>query len=153
MTRRITKVKYSDRVIIMYEVPRGDSVDTYTLDCMDAPTQSFVDALQRLKHLIPSWGDMTTEQAQNCEIRGAFFSWKRDIFGGGFTALRPLKNCASPMVLNMPHKPSMPYSDGGDEGTCLTTIENELLLAVCAEAEKYLDGERAQMELPLETES
>jgi hypothetical protein len=154
MTRRITKVKYSDRVIIMYEVPRGDSVDTYTLDCMDAPTQSFIDALQRLKTLMPYWGDMTTEQAQNCEIRGAFFSWKRPgIFGGGFTALRPLKNCASPMVLNMPHKPSMPYSDGGDEGMCLTTIENELLLAVCAEAEKYLDGERAQMELPLETES
>jgi hypothetical protein len=149
MTRRITKVKYSDRVIINYEVPRGDSVATYTLDCTDAPTQAFVDALQALKQLIPLWGDMTPEQAQNCEIRGAFFSWKRDIFGGGFTALRPLKNCASPMVLNMPHKPSQPYSGEGDEGVCLTTIENELLLAVCAQAEKYLDGERAQMELSI----
>ena len=151
MTRRITKVSYDgEEMHIEHIIQREGYSDTYKMTSEDAPTQSFIDALQTLKTLIPQWGDMTTEQTQNCEIRGAFFSWKRDVFGGGFTALRPLKNCASPMVLNMPHKPSMPYSDGGDEGMCLTTIENELLLAVCAEAEKYLDGERAQMELPLE---
>lgn len=52
-----------------------------------------------------------------------------------------------------PHKPSEPYSDGGDEGVCLTSKESELLCEVCRQAELYLDGERAQMELELDGKS
>jgi len=149
--RRIKKVRYDGaKVVIHYEVERNDdAIDEYTLSCVDAPTQAFRDAIAALGNLIANWTDVPASWAEGCEIRGAFFLHKRGIFGGGFTALKPLCNCNSPLVLNMPHKPSEPYSDGGDESVCLTSIESELLCAVCAQAELYLDGERAQMALAL----
>lgn len=152
MSKRIRKVKYDgENVTIHYEEERTNGgTDEYTLRCADKPTQEFIHALNDLGDLIPLWIDVPESWAQHCEIRGAFFSYKNDIFGGGFTFLKPLKNCASPFVGNCPHKPSEPYSQGGDDNGCLTTKENELLLAVCKQAELYLDGERAQMELPIE---
>jgi len=152
MNRRIKKVKYDGaKVIIHYEVERGEGkIDEYDMSCVDAPTAEFKKAMDALKSLIEEWCDMPGIKTEAIEIRGTFFSWKHGIFGGGFTAIRPLKNCNSPLVINAPHKPSEPYSDGGDESTCLTGIESELLCEVCRQAELYLDGERAQMELPLE---
>jgi len=148
MNRRIKKVKYDGvKVVIHYEVERAnEAIDEYTLSCVDAPTAEFKTALTALKSLLPAWTELTPF-GDNCEIRGAFFSYKNGIFGGGFTALKPLKNCNSPLVINAPHKPSEPYSEGGDESTCLTSNESELLCEVCRQAELYLDGERAQMEL------
>lgn len=152
--RRIRKVKYDGlKVYIQYEVQRpNDSVDEYNMTCTDQPTAAFKEALNALASLVPEWADMQGVAVASLEIRGASFSWKHGIFGGCFTALRPLKNCAAPLVLNMPHKPSEPYSDGGDEGVCLTGLEHDLLIELCRQAEAYLDGERAQMELPLEDE-
>jgi hypothetical protein len=152
MNRRIKKVKYDGaKVVIHYEVERAnEAIDEYTLSCVDAPTAEFKAAMNALKDVLPNWIDVHPDWAATCEVRGAFFSHKNGIFGGGFTALKPLKNCNSPLVINAPHKPSEPYSEGGDESVCLTAIESELLCEVCRQAELYLDGERAQMELPLE---
>lgn len=58
--RRIKKVKYDGaKVIIHYQVEReNESIDEYTLSCVDAPTTEFKQALDKLKTLIADWADM-----------------------------------------------------------------------------------------------
>jgi hypothetical protein len=122
------------------------------MECADAPTWSFVDALDNLKILVHGWTDKLIPSGIESKIKiaGASMSHKNGVFGGCFCALIQIGTCGSPIVLNMPHKPATPYSEGGDEGVCLTALEYDALVEVHNHALAYLDGERAQMELGLE---
>lgn len=148
--RQIRKVKYNDsKVIIEYQVERDGGCDKYTMECSDAPTQDFIDALDNLKILTKGWTGGLIECGDDCRVAGASMSHKNGVFGGCFCVLKPIAGCGAPLVLNMPHKPSVPYSEGGDEDVCLTGTEFDALQEVHNQALAYLDGERAQMELEL----
>ena len=145
MKRRITKIKHNaGKVKIDYLNERNDDqVDEYSLVCSDAPVPEFIEALQSLKKVLPSWLECKPDYTDNMTILGVSISWKGDNFGACVTALKPLKASNSPLVLNAPHKPMEPYS-GDDYANCLT---QEHIKNIVAEAEAYIDGTRAQMGL------
>lgn len=151
-TRQITKVKHSaDKTMIEYQEVHDDGrTDEYSLTCTDRPLPEFDAALQRLLEEMPDWCEIHQDgYFDNATVRGVSFSWKHGIMGAVVTLLKPLRHCQSPLVINAPHKTASPYSDGGDWSVCFTVEQRELLQAVIEQTEKYLDGERAQMELPL----
>jgi hypothetical protein len=149
--RQVTKIKDSDGKITMHwNIVRPDErVNEYTISCVDKPRPSFNAAMQAIAPTLATWCDLPEEWCEALEVIGVSISWSRDIMGAVVTAKRPCSS-AAPLIINAPHKPSIPYSDGGDESTCMTIEQIAAIEAVIVEAEMYLDGNRAQMELPLE---
>lgn len=146
----IRKVKHDgDTVTIHYTDVRGDYADEIVLESNEQPLQSFRDALQALALEVAEWCELPDEACEDLEIRGVSYTWKHEVMGATVTALRGLRRCASPLVLNCPHKTVEPYS-GDDVSCCLSGSQVDALRALEREAERYIAGERAQMELPLE---
>jgi hypothetical protein len=148
--RRITKIKEHDgKIIIHYQVIKADErIDEFTLSCTDAPRPEFQQAMQALTPTLAQWCDIPPAWCESLTVIGVSISWTKDIMGACVTAKRPCSSSA-PLILNAPHKPAMPYSEGGDDSVCLTMEQIEAVQAVIDEAEVYVDGDRAQMELQL----
>jgi hypothetical protein len=147
---RFTKIKFDgDKVRIEYEMPRkdGGDPDAYTLLSIDKPLPEFQVALQAMKQdvidiceLDPSCGDKLT-------VRGVTLTHTNDVLGACVTALKLLKTANAPLVLNTPHLPEASYS-GDDNGTpIMATAMGDRLSALMIEAERYVNGERAQASL------
>jgi hypothetical protein len=77
-------------------------------------------------------------------VRGVTITWTNDIMGACITALKALKGANAPLVLNTPHLPSEPYSEGGSPDFLLPEETAENIGALLNEAEAYIRGERAQ---------
>jgi hypothetical protein len=155
---RITKVKYSkSRVLVQYQVEReGSEPDEYSMECADAPHPDFEKALQALAPHAILWCELPEALVKRSRISGVSLSWNHDedgdvVMGAVVTALVTLVRCQSPLVLNTPHKPERPYSDGDPNAVtyCLTADCIAAIGKVLEEAEAYLDGKRAQGSLPL----
>lgn len=150
--RLITKVRYGqDKVSANYLVEHPDGrQDEYSVICTDQPLAEFDAALQALLEEMPDWCEISQEgYFDNAKVLGVSYSWKHGIMGAVVTLTRPLRHCGSPLVLNAPHKTEAPYSEGGDYSVCLTKEQADALKKVITECDRYLDGQRAQMELPL----
>ena len=149
---KITKVKIEkSKTRIHYLLPvrgRPEDMDEYTLSCSDAPKPSFYDAANALKAHAAAICEMAPGWAHNLEIKGVSFSWSNDVMGATITALKPLSGSNAPLVINTPHKPETPYSEGGDETNCLTPECADALRTLLNEARDYVDGDRAQNLLP-----
>ena len=150
--RLIQKVKYSkDRVKINYLIVHPDErTDAYAVDCVDRPRVEFDAALQKIADELCDWCELPEAWFENVTVLGVSFSFKDGNMGAVVTFQKPIRYCNSPLILNAPHKAEHPYSEGGDYSVCLTKEQIALLKDVIAECEKYLDGDRAQMRLPLE---
>jgi phage terminase small subunit len=64
--------------------------------------------------------------------------------GAGVTALVSLKTCNAPLVINTPHLPREPYVEDDEECPVMEAHWAAAIEAVLIEAERYLDGKRAQ---------
>lgn len=150
--RQITKIKQDKdgKIIISWVIVRPDGrEDEHSMSCSDHPRPGFDAALQALAPTLAQWCDVPTEWCKKLTVMGVSLSYSNGVMGACVTAKRP-SSANSPLILNAPHKPSVPYSEGGDESVCLTVEQYDAILAIIAEAEAYLDGDRAQMELPME---
>ena len=142
---KITKVKYDgSRVRIEWTIGDTDDPDKHSLDCRQAPKQEFVNALTALVPSVVAICELPDDYVVGIEIRGVSFSWAKDIMGATITALKTLNDSDAPLVLNSPHKPSEPYSETGDNRNCLSAATVVALEEVLMEAERYVEGERAQ---------
>lgn len=152
-TRRITKIKDHDgKIQIGYTIVRPDGrEDEHLMSCVDRPRPEFGPAMQAIAPTLAQWCDVPAEWCESLTVMGATITWANDIMGACVTAKRACSS-SSPLIINAPHKPSAPYSEGGDEGTCLTEEQYKAILAIIEEAEAYLDGDRAQLELPMESD-
>lgn len=139
---RIKSVKCSSAAVtVEYQVERTDGqYDEYTLTSNDAPVRSFYDALAAL----------STDVVQMCEfaggdvdVRGVSFSHKKGILGVVVTALKSIERSASPLIINTPHTTEKPYAENA-ETPVLSTAMIGRLRAVILEAERYVNGTRAQ---------
>lgn len=155
--RTITKIKYAKgRVQIDFQQTSGESEtpDEFSLKCSDEPAKSFTKALAALASHVAEICEMPKPEAwaPDLKVRGVSFSWTNDVMGAVITALKPLEHARSPMTVNTPHKSEAPYSPGDPNGEefCLTGDCAKALGALLKEAEKYIDGKRSQMALPLE---
>lgn len=145
MERIITKVKYNgSKVHIEYEIVKDTGNDEFSLTCSEEPNPEFKAALAGLSKAV----DEITE-ISDTEVRGVSFSNTNGIMGAVITALKKLDGCNSPLVINTPHKPSSPYSQGDPnaEDKCLSSAAVKELKKLQAETEKYIAGERAQGEM------
>ncbi len=156
---RITKVKHSKgRVHVAYQAHLDREVpDEFTLDTSDAPHPDFEKALAALVPHVVEWVELPASAAQRLRVQGVSFSYADDtagipVMGATVTALLGLSRSRSPLVVNTPHKPERPYAEGDpDAGDyCLTPDCAEALADVLEEAERYLDGKRAQGSLALD---
>lgn len=145
MTRRIRKVKYRDgTVTIVYEVERADASDKYTMECSEQPTPAFHTALRELQGHVAVWVDQPVAWGKDLEIVGVTLTWNRDVMGAVVTAIKPVE-CGA-WCINTPHLASeVSYEDG----PCMDWACFRALERVIDQAERYVDGERAQGQLPL----
>jgi len=147
MTRQIRKVKYRHgTVTIVYEVLRDDEgQDKYTMECSEQPTPAFHAALRDLKGHVAVWVDQPVAWGRDLEIVGVTFTWARDVMGAVVTAIKPVE-CGA-WCVNTPHLPAVASSDTAPclDGACFRALEQ-----VITQAERYIDGDRAQGRLPLD---
>lgn len=158
MKRQFNKIKFDgSHVYLAYDEidEETGAKNEHTVKSAEKPAPAFIDALKNLKSDVSEWLDQKPEWNINLDIRGVSLSWTNGIMGACITALKPLKMSRSPLVVNTPHKPSEPYSEGDPDadsycltGDCIATIK-ELIDA----AEGFLDGDRAQTSLDLKTEA
>jgi hypothetical protein len=150
----ITKVKYSgEKVRIEYTIERtdGGEADEYTLQSADKPLPSFETALLALTPDVVDICELDTLSAAHITVRGVTFTWKNDIMGACITALKTLATANAPLVLNTPHLPSESYSGSEhDRSPVFSRGTYDRLGHLITEAVRYIDGERAQANLPLE---
>lgn len=144
---RFTKIKYDGaKVRIEYEVEReGKEPDEYSLFSGDAPTTAFQAALGELRQDVIAICELPLEQIDKLHIRCVSVSHTNGIMGACITALKSVQTANAPLVLNTPHLPSAPYSDNPEPLLPAETCER--IRALMAEAQKYIDGERAQGDL------
>lgn len=145
-SRRITKVKFDgSKVRIEYERTRevGDP-DEFVVGCSDKPAPEFAPALQALALDVVTICELGEEDTRRLTVRGVTFTWTNDIMGACISALKALQTASSPLVLNTPHLPSAPYGDGNDLAPTLDPDTIARLEELGRQAERYIDGERAQ---------
>ena len=151
---RIEKVKYDGtRVRIEYSVERQDGrFDERVLSCYDEPIPEFKTALAALVEDVCDICELPADQAEKMRVQSVSLSYTNDILGLVITALKSVKTAQSPVVLNTPHIPAQSYAEGG-EGPVLADNTLMRVETVTREAERYIDGERAQQSLPMPVES
>lgn len=146
---RFTKVKYNKgEMTLRYEKTssQGNS-ECYMLQSTDQPLQGLLDALQALTEYVPIICEIET--AAPIRILGVSFGYGGEppVMGASISALLELESSHSPLTLNTPYKASDTYCETGDDSVCLGVECVTVLNRLCDEAEKYLQGERAQGEL------
>ncbi len=96
-----------------------------------------------------NWKDSVT-------VHGVSFSYSDEgVKGAVITAQRTLEHSSAPLNLNTPHKPYEPYNpdqDDIDQDMLLPEDTCDRLEDLDTEAEKYIDGDRAQGNLFKELE-
>ncbi len=155
----ITKVKLTRTNVHLEYTNEGD---TYKYDSKDKPLPSFYEAMEALAPLViatlglpksyvgkkPTEGDR--EPGLPLTVNGLTIVYKGDARQVCIVATKVVSACPSPFNITVPLR----YMDQPDEeGTASEpygTKEVNLLEEVITEARKYLRGERAQGQLPLE---
>lgn len=154
MKRQFNKIKFDgSHVYLAYDEINEETgaKNEHTVKSTEKPTPAFISTLGSLRSDVAEWVDQLNEWGNNLDIRGVSLSWTDGIMGACITALKPLENSRSPLVINTPHKPKTPYSEGDPDGDnyCLTTDCAEAIERLIKVAEGFLDGERAQTSLDL----
>lgn len=158
----ITKIKLTRTNVHIEYTNEGD---TYKYDSKDKPLPSFYHAMEALVPLVittlglpktyagkkPKEGDK--EPGLPLSPTGISIVTKGESRQVCITATKVISLCPSPFNITVPLR----YMDAPtEEGSCsepYNAKEAELLEDVIGEAKKYLKGERAQGQLPLETEA
>lgn len=77
------------------------------------------------------------------------YSGDNDVMGATISCQKRLNSSNSPLMINTPHKFAEKHSEGMNAEFLLSGGCVEALEALIEQAEKYLDGERAQLKLDL----
>ena len=149
MANRITKVKLKDGILVVFEENQEKTEKETVFKCAETPHPDLVLAFANLEkdvrkilHLpLNVWDCMV-------KITGVSFSESEStgIEGAVITGQVELENSGSPFCFNTPHLPFAPYSPGAQTPT-FPEIGIRRLEKVREEAQKYMEGKRAQLEL------
>lgn len=151
-SRVITKVKCKDgKITVHYEVRRADREDRdkFTLESWDQAKPEFYSYFDLLKNSVIEICELPVHFIDRVQVIGVSFSWTEDIMGATITALLSLKNSNAPLVINTPHKPEAPYSEGSDDSNVLPDDAIRDLTSLMAAAKRYIDGERSTIQSDL----
>ena len=149
---RFQKISYNKgRVKIEYEIRNTAKKDwdQFSLACLDEPKPEFQVALQALSKDVIEMCEFPEDYQKRIMVTGVSFSYGGgdEIMGATIISQMALNRSNVNLNLNTPHKPSEPYSEGGDASQCLSEDCIEHLTYLMLEAEDYVKGKRAQGEL------
>jgi hypothetical protein len=149
---RFQKIKYDKgKVKIEYELcnKAKKDWDQFSLACSDEPKPEFQVALQALSEDVIEMCELPEDYRKRIMVTGVSFSYgsEAEIMGATIVSQMVLNRSNVNLNLNTPHKPSEPYSEGGDASQCLSQDCIERLTYLMLEAEDYVKGNRAQGEL------
>lgn len=157
MSRQITKIKLGkdSKVHIEYRVPRttesGDDFDQFVLDCVDKPLLALELAMLNLRKHVLDICEMPIDDTEvmKVKVKGVSFSYsgENDVMGATITASRTLERSNAPLMINTPHKFAEPHNENQGMKMCLSDDCILVLVELLEQGEKYLDGERAQLEI------
>jgi hypothetical protein len=158
--RRVRKVKIDNRgkIIIDWEVKamKDGGWDEYHMKCSDLANPEFYDAMGALVQDILTLCEFPTGWKNSITVHSVSFSYSDDdVKGAVITGQRELEHSSAPLNLNTPHKPYEPYNpEQGDVDPDMLLPEEtcERLDILDDEANKYIDGDRAQGNLFKELE-
>jgi hypothetical protein len=153
--RKITKIKYkgtTGRVEIEYFVKRPEigplALDEFKFACNDKPLPEFVDTLKRLAYHVIQMCELSILDTPLIEVTGVSFSYSgpEKTMGATIIAQKKLKLGAK-LNLVTPHKPADFYGGDGDSDQLLDERCVADLKDLLKHAQRYIDGDRAQLVL------
>ena len=141
----IHKVKFlkTGKIQLVYD-QNGDEKD---IKFIDIPLSSFPAAMAALIPPALELLEVPADYDDNMTATGISFSDTDGIMGAIVTLQKELAGAHSPLVLNTPHLAEEPYGDSGDDSCLLPGELVDALQACISEAERYIQGERAQMDM------
>nr|DAZ68639.1 MAG TPA: hypothetical protein [Caudoviricetes sp.] len=148
--RRIRKVKADKhgKIIIDWEVYVRGNWDEYHMKCSDLPRPEFYSALMNLRQDVLTLLEYPENWLDKITVRGVSYSYSDDgVEGAVITAQRDLEYSTAPENCNTPHKPYEMYNEDGEDPEGIILMPPEIIdrLDVLEdEAQKYIDGDRAQ---------
>jgi len=157
MSRQITKVKLGkdSKIRIEYRIERivkdNRDYDEFALNCVDKPLPEFELAFLKLRKHVLEICELPVDDTEIAKIivKGISFSYsgENDVMGVTITASRTLAKSNAPLIVNTPHKFDKPHNENQGTEMCLTDDCYAALAELLEQTEKYLDGERAQLEM------
>lgn len=147
----INKISYkNEKVGINYSIPKGEGrLEEHTLSCNELPLPGFLNSLMKLRVFVLRMLEMPDKdpEIKRVTVRSLSFDYSDDgLMGVVISANRELQHSSGVQVLNTPHK----FEDSKVASLKLDSTCYQYVLEMLEEAENYVNGERAQQELPLE---
>ena len=142
---KIHKIKvFKDRKIRLVYDRNGNEAD---IKFKDLPMSSFYAAMAALIPPALDLLELPIDYDACMTATGISFSNTDGIMGAVVTLQKELVGALPPLVLNTPHLAEEPYGKSGDDSCLLPGELVEALQECRSEAERYIRGERAQMDL------
>ncbi len=151
---RITKIKLTKekRISIAYESKNSHGTfDEFSLCSVEVPLPSLISTIERLKPFVLEMCELPEEDLENIIVKGVSFSYggENNTMGATIVAQKVLMHSNVPLNMNTPHKTIEHYSgsEDGDKKQLLTRKCVSALEDLQVECQKYVNGERSQMNL------
>lgn len=155
MGRRFKKIKFDGKnVTLLWE--EGDYYQNeYSLKCDELPAPGMVKAFDELRYEALLLCELPDEYLDRIDVRSVSLNYggPEETMGATITARMQLFYSNAPLNLNTPNKPVEPYSaecEYDDEVLAKMCLREECinkLEDLINEANRYVDGERAQGKL------
>lgn len=144
----VNKISYDRKkgiVKVIYdELDRESDTKEVTFTAYDKPLEGFVSALDALTQDVLTICQFSEDYGISMQIRSVSLSRTNGILGAVITCFKELDTSYAPLVINTPHLPYQPYSDGDDNAPVLPSGCKERIEKLISEAEKYINGDRAE---------
>lgn len=146
--KRITNENGNEKLVLNYDrtLPDGD-VDTFSLQSSDRPHETLYLALEDLAGYVLETCEVADAwDADTIKVGGVSFSYSDDgRYGIIVTAQKKLETSNSPLNLNTPLRKSFHEDDSTSLDPRTETIVDRLI----RECERYINGDRATVQLNL----
>ncbi len=152
MARRFTKIKYDGKTVFLQYQQGPAFKDEYSMKCRELPRPEFAEALKALAPEVLYLCELATAYLNRIKVRSVSLNYggKGETMGATITSQMDLYNSNCPLNLNTPNKPVEPYNTDCEydddtlakmclRGECVDKLED-----LIDEANKYVDGQRAQ---------
>lgn len=165
-TLRFKKIKHDGSLVLLeYEkLNQNGEWDEYGFKSRQDPHIDFIKALDGLvpvqvamcelvhDDMMDEDGPYYQQELVKHDARGVTLSYSKDdeeqtVTGVTITSLRRLNNANGPLTLNSPHKFDRGHNEQTGDDIMMSEDDMEIVFALCRQAQSYIDGKRAQMDM------
>lgn len=134
------------RVFLQWGEGREETIAiTHHLSSAEPPAEGFLGALVGLIQPVLALLELPDSYGAGMEVVGVSFTHEEERGRGAVvTCLKSVAGAQSPVVLNTPY---LPETAADENSPTLPAALASAIEALCDEAERYLDGEREQLDL------